>query len=464
MMSQTDISQIVTDNYEIENKILEFINEFELTDTPIEVSFRALLPQLKNIDRFSHLIHTYPAKLLLHIPYFFLNNNIFSQPGDLILDPFCGTGTVLLEAIIAGRNAIGADANPLARLIATVKTSNYITENLQSHLKEILLTSDDTVESGIFPDVVNLDYWFNDRIKISLNNLLTTINLIVDQHIKNFFLVCFSNLVKKVSFADPRVSVPVKLNKNRYAATSLNYKKVEKRLADLDAVDVKEKFKSICQENINRIQLQESFYKSKTKQCAAGVISDDARSLTTTLNSNEKIPDGAVSLIITSPPYAGAQKYIRSSSLNLGWLGLAKVHELKDLDSLNIGRENYKKTIREVKKTNISDCDDLIQSIIPINLLRAQIVSNYILEMQKALNESIRVLKHGGYLVLIVGNNKVCNKEFNTQEYLTEYIQNKGLKLIFKLIDDIKSYGLMTKRNKTADIISREWVLVFRKL
>ena len=33
----------------------------------------------------------------------------------------------------------------------------------------------------------------------------------------------------------------------------------------------------------------------------------------------------------------------------------------------------------------------------------------------------------------------------------------------FKLIDDIQSYGLMTKRNKTADIISREWILVFKK-
>ena len=64
---------------------------------------------------------------------------------------------------------------------------------------------------------------------------------------------------------------------------------------------------------------------------------------------------------------------------------------------------------------------------------------------------------------MIIGNNKVCNLEFNTQEYLSKYIISKGLRLKFKLIDDIKSYGLMTKRNKTADIISREWVLVFNK-
>ena len=108
-------------------------------------------------------------------------------------------------------------------------------------------------------------------------------------------------------------------------------------------------------------------------------------------------------------------------------------------------------------------CDQLIEQVALINHKRAQIVSTYILEMQAAILESIRALKIGGYFILIVGNNKVCNLEFNTQEYLSEFMQDNGLTLILKLIDDIKSYGLMTKRNKTADIISREWVLIFKK-
>ena len=64
---------------------------------------------------------------------------------------------------------------------------------------------------------------------------------------------------------------------------------------------------------------------------------------------------------------------------------------------------------------------------------------------------------------MVIGNNTVCGKPFNTQQYLTSYMQEKGMSLQFKLIDDIKSYGLMTKRNKTASKISREWVLVLRK-
>ena len=66
-------------------------------------------------------------------------------------------------------------------------------------------------------------------------------------------------------------------------------------------------------------------------------------------------------------------------------------------------------------------------------------------------------------MVIVIGNNTVCQKSFSTQDYLTTYLQSKGMHLEFKLIDDIKSYGLMTKRNKTANKISSEWVLVLKK-
>ena len=84
--------------------------------------------------------------------------------------------------------------------------------------------------------------------------------------------------------------------------------------------------------------------------------------------------------------------------------------------------------------------------------------------MQKALDESYRVLKKGRYMIIIIGNNNVCGHQFNTKHYIAEYLESKGMQLELQLIDDIKSYGLMTKRNKTADIITREWILVFKKL
>jgi DNA modification methylase len=449
------------DIYGIEVSIKKLIDRFEQSNEPIEVSFRELIPELKNKDRFTHLIHAYPAKLLMHIPYFFLNNEVFSKVGETVLDPFCGTGTVLLESILAGRNAIGADANPLARLIAKVKVTMYDEKSLYKILEKISEPFENKKVTSRYPDVINIDYWFSSEIKNSLLVLKNRIFTIENVDERDFFLVCFSNLIKKVSYADPRVSVPVRLNPNRYEEGSTNYQQVKKRIKDLDSLDVIGKFTNICKENINRFEQTKSFLGQSSS--VAEVIARDARNLTDSLDSSNKIKNGSVDLIITSPPYAGAQKYIRSSSLNLGWLDLATSTELKYYDSLNIGRENFSKSNTHLQKTEIKECDQLIEKVEAVNFKRAQIVSSYIVEMQAAIRESVRVLKKGGYFVLIVGNNKVCDLEFNTQKYLTTYMEQQGLELILKLIDDIKSYGLMTKRNKTADIISREWVLIFKK-
>lgn len=431
------------------SQIEKYINDFAETRTPIEVSFRQIVPELNNPDRGTHLIHTYPAKLLMHIPYFFLNNTIFSKRGQTVFDPFCGTGTVLLEAMMAGRKAVGSDANPLARLIAEVKTSSYSGEDLKDELTKLLKRTR-LIKLIEIPSVVNIDYWFPQKTQVQLGKLFKGIQSIKDKKKKDFFLVCLSNCIKKVSYADPRISVPVKLNPKRYEVGSKEYKNVTFRLVELEDIDVISKFKTICLENIKRInEKNKILHKGHGK-----IISTDARKI--------KAKDGSVDLIITSPPYAGAQKYIRSSSLSLGWLRMAKVGELRGLDDLNIGRENYQKH-HTIAKTGIESADMLIEQIAQINFTRALIVSNYLREMQCAIDESVRLLKKDGYFVIIVGNNKVCNKEFNTQQYFTEYLQQKGLKLMFKLIDDIRSYGLMTKRNKTADRISREWILVFTK-
>src|SRR5438046_1571120 len=95
-----------------------FIKSYSRSHAPIEVNFRELVNWIPySSERATHLIHSYPAKLLLHIPHFFLMNEVLSGEDDLIFDPFSGSGTVLLESLLAGRNAYGIDANPLACLI-----------------------------------------------------------------------------------------------------------------------------------------------------------------------------------------------------------------------------------------------------------------------------------------------------------------------------------------------------------
>lgn len=440
----------------------EFLSSYAKDPTPIEVNFREMIPSLNSTDRVTHLIHTYPAKLLPHIPNFFLNNSILSNPGDTVLDPFCGSGTVLLESLLAGRFAYGVDANPLARLISSVKTTHYNQEELKT-ISITLSRSINRIKTVKIPDVVNIDYWFLPHIKYQLGTILKAINLIDDIKYRDFFLVCFSNCVKKVSLADPRVSVPVKIKNERFPDEHPFRIQNDKTLQNLEKLNVKEKFFSIVDENIKRVEELNSLL---NKNVNATVISNNAKNIISPTKTElfSGCEPESVDLIITSPPYAGAQKYIRSSSLNLGWTELAKSSELRLLDGFSIGRENYRKNeVVTLKETGIADADKILKEIFKLNPLRAHIAGNYLLEMDIALKESITALKKGGYFVLVIANNEVCKMEFKTQEYLQSIAEKNGLKIVCRLIDDIKSYGLMTKRNKTASIITREWILIFEK-
>lgn len=440
------------------NQIIEIlISKYKRMNTPLEICFRELVNDFHNSDRVTHLIHSYPAKLLMHIPYLFLNNDVYSKKGDIVLDPFCGSGTVLLESLISGKNALGIDSNPLARLITTVKTTKYNIDKLNKLSREIQNNI-----SGIkyfqYPDVVNIDYWFLPHIKKQLAILKTAIDRIESSKYRNFFLVNFSSCIKKVSLADPRVIVPVRLKNKNYPRSSTYFGLVEKRKAYLTKLDVYDLFFSTVNENIKRSSDFGNVVKGKFK---AKIIKNNIFELEENNKENGIL---GVDLVITSPPYVGAQKYIRSCSLSLGWLGMAERNELKLLDSKTIGREYYRKNqYDELLETGIVDADKIIKCIYNENKLRAYIAANYLIEMKKAFTLIVNALKRNGYFILVIGNNHVCGREFETKKFLEEILYDCGLKTELQLIDDIHSYGLMTKRNKTANIISREWIVILKK-
>ena len=174
-----------------------------------------MVPELNNSERYSHLIHSYPAKLLSNIPYFFLQTNYFCPQDGIVLDPFCGTGTVMLEANISGRNALGADANPLAVLISKVKTTYIPSDVLHATLNSIV-TSARRSKKEITFETDNIKRWFSSSTILQLTRLEDVIGRIGNKEQKRFFMLCFSNMIKKVSFADPNISVPVKLNPERF--------------------------------------------------------------------------------------------------------------------------------------------------------------------------------------------------------------------------------------------------------
>jgi DNA modification methylase len=444
------------------SNLSEFLTTYKRKDEAIEIDFRKLVDWIPYGERATHLIHPYPAKLLVHIPHFFLNNDILSDPGDYIMDPFCGSGTVLLEGILNNRNAIGSDINPLAILIAKVKTKPLCIDKIKSEhikIKQNLKQTKKRIAPGVVaPNVVNINYWFHPKVKKQLLILKESIQFIENSEIKIFFELCFSNIVKRVSNADPRLSVPVKLRIEKYHDNHWFRKKAEQILSNIDKINIYNLFDEIVGTNIKRM---ESFNGLYTNNSSAIVVKNDIRKDVSDIDI-AGISDN-IQLIITSPPYAGAQKYVRATSLNLGWLGHCQDTSLRDYEELTIGREHFKKTDQNLVVTGIDEADKIIEKIYEINRLRACIAGIYLTEMKRAFEKIYDILKIGGYFVLIAGNNYVCRQKFKTADYLHTIANSLGFKTELILIDNIRSRGLMTKRNKTASIISREWIFVFRK-
>ncbi len=444
--SSVDFSYI----YELQKK------EFQDTGEPVEVNFREIITSDTGIDKHTHLIHKYPAKLLRSIPYFFLNSSTFVGKKKIrVLDPFSGSGTVLLESIILGHDAMGADANPMARLITKVKTTSLNPDKLKYYLEKIISkASNKNLDLDYEPQkLLDWDYWFSEESKNSLKSIIVSVDKIRNSDVRDFFKVCFSNCVGKVSYSDPNVSVPVKLNPERFHKDSHQRKKADEYLDKINNIDVFEVFEKVCNANINRMKkLYETPLTGSVKS-----ISHDSRSLNI-------IKDESVDLIITSPPYGGAQKYIRSTSLNIGWLNLCKEDSLSKLDKLNIGRENYSKNeYKDLVSVPSKEASEVLKKIWIENPLRAHISANYLNEMYKVLSECYRVLKKDRRFVLVIGNNLVAGYNFESHKYLSEISKQLGFQVECILRDDIKSRGLMTKRNKTASIIACEWIIVLKK-
>ena len=82
----------------------------------------------------THGFHTYPAMMVPQIAAQLIKE--YGKNKKLIYDPYCGTGTTLVEANLAGINAIGTDLNPLARLISKAKTSVIEPQTLDLLIKD----------------------------------------------------------------------------------------------------------------------------------------------------------------------------------------------------------------------------------------------------------------------------------------------------------------------------------------
>lgn len=276
----------------------------------------------------------------------------------------------MLEAMLHGHDCLGADSNPLARLITKVKLTPLSEGEIQKGLIEILRGMPDAPITDFPACPIDIEYWFYPHVVNKLHRLHDSIIIAsISEDLRDFFLVCFSSCVRKVSLADPRLSVPVRLSYKKYSEGHVLRENAKKRLQHLRRIDVFGLFEKTCSHNAKRVA--DLYAHAELGDFLS--LSSDARVLR---KNNRRVRKDSVDLVLTSPPYAGAQKYIRSSGLNLAWLKMLPATKLAELKRYSIGREDYRKEdYSSLLKTDILKADTMLKTIYEKYPLRAHIAA-----------------------------------------------------------------------------------------
>lgn len=178
---------------------------------PVEIEQNSVLNiSTNNVTPFTHGFHKYPGKFIPQLPKWAIEKYLDSKQQKTILDPFCGSGTTLVEANLAGHNSIGIDIDPLSALISKVKTTPIDEKKLQKISNWLVDELKVRKEGAFIPECVTIDHWFTkDAIK-KLSILRTLIDEISIEFgrakktsdIKDLLTICFSSIIRRVSNAD----------------------------------------------------------------------------------------------------------------------------------------------------------------------------------------------------------------------------------------------------------------------
>jgi len=425
--------------------LTESVTQVQQTSRKIveEFNFRKLCSEIQKTTYFTHGFFPFPAKFIPQIPRYFIKN--YTNEEAVVLDPFCGCGTTLVEAMLLGRDSFGVDINPLAQLLTLVKTTPLEQTELEKETSLLLQKIREYNGEPWKVDFPNKDFWFEKNVQQELGIIKACIDEVLQKEMREFFLTCFASIIRKCSNADPKISKPV-------------FTKRMRELKDRNIEPLRyfeEKVKEYCNQMVAFSTYLNCYFEKGAK---AKMIGNDAREI--------ELENESVDLIVTSPPFINAQEYFRTTKFEIYWTGLANAEKIRNLERQLIGVERVSNhEYAELHLTNNPRLDDIIKKIYIVDKQRAYILYQYFVEMGKAFQEFYRLLAKNGCFVITIGDSIVRKISVPTHELIIDIAENNaGFKCERVGYDVIKAHALMTKRNITGGVMNVEWAMVLRKL
>ncbi|MEK7501431.1 MAG: DNA methyltransferase [Patescibacteria group bacterium] len=385
--------------------------------TKIDPSWSFSEKTRKDTAYITHGYHRYPAKFIPQVVSRLVER--YTKLGDLVVDPFGGCGTTLVESKVMGRSSVAVDINPVAVLITKAKITPLNPEKIEKEFENIKKRLEVYNEKTKIkaPEHERIDYWFKPDEKRRLAFIFAEISRIKDQDVQDFFFCGFSNILKNCSIWLQKSNKPTRDFEKRPSEPIKTFLKQAKMMMRGNA------------------GLFEMLSERKYMKVPSKVVCTDARTIPT--------KDNSVSLIVTSPPYVTSYEYADLHQLTALWLEYTK--DISDFRKRFIGTSYHSKKNLIL---NSSIAENIRKELLGIDRKTAEEVSTYFSEMNQVFTEMKRMLKKGGKTCIVVGNTSLQGVKILNAEVFVEQLQNLGLKVADIIKREIPSKNLPSVRDK----------------
>ncbi|MDD5143781.1 hypothetical protein [Methanoregula sp.] len=446
---------------------LVYFSKYSIGDGPLTKTFQALLENgyTKNNTKrqatryLVHGLHEYKGKFNPQVVRCILN--WYNLPDDSqIVDPFCGSGTSIIESGLAGFESIGWDLNPFAVYLTNAKILALKTDldilkeqakKIFSHVpneKKILCEKSGRLEY--------LEKWFPKDTLEKIEQYRSIIENETDQN-ESFFKIILSDLLRDYSLQEP------------------SDLRIRRRRSPFPNISIEKSFKILLHKQLDELERTIEItsgknFKTVAFQADGRFVNEVSSRSPTKLRAN---------FAITSPPYSAALPYIDTQRLSLIWLNLINPDEITTTEKTLIGSrdaaENILRDLEDQILINSSNLPDSIQ-LLCANLqerlsagdgFRKRAVPGllyrYFSDMKQTFHTVRSIMKPGGVYTLIVGTNRTTiggqTENINTPELLSEVaVSSKWKNMELLPLETYKRYGM-----HAANAVQGETLLVLKK-